>query len=139
MVLVYLQVLIRVFVQVLLLYQSGYRFSVEEKVKLLEGLYNLSTQFFSEYNVIQDESKLGPSRLEISARGNLCLSNEPYRGHEDSVHEVFQSPPVRPPMSKVSRRLFDSGETTENETHEKHRDAFEVARVCAQQNQFQTR
>jgi hypothetical protein len=122
MVLVYLQVIIRVFVYVLLLYQSGHRFTVQEKVNLLEGLYSLSTQFFSEYKV--NESKLGSSRVEISARSDLCLSNEPDSGNEGSVHEVFQGPKVRPPVSKVSRRLFDSRETIENETHEKHRDSF---------------
>jgi hypothetical protein len=82
----YIQVVLKVFVAVMQRYQSGYRFSTQEKIELLDGLSRLCTQFFSTYMV---NVQLGETRMEISARDNVCLSKQPGLEDQDSVQEVF--------------------------------------------------
>ena len=132
----YVQVLLRLFVYVMQRYQSGDKFSKQEKVELLGGLSKLCTQFFSTY--ISDV-KLGQTRMEISTRGNLCVPEQPRLEDKVTVPALLQDAQVRSPVSDVPSSLLEACATPWHGTVEKHSDSVKVARRRSQQNQRETR
>ena len=132
----YVQVLLRLFMYVMQRYQSGDRFSKQEKVELLDGLSKLCTQFFSTY--ISDV-ELGATRMEISARGDVCVPTKPRLEDKVTVPEVLQDAQVRSPVSNVPSSLLEACATPWHRTHEKYSDSVKVARGRSQPNQRETR
>ena len=83
----HIEILIRLLVYVFCRYQTGYRMSPREKQDVLQGMYSLFVDFFSTYI---SNDKLGPTRLEISSRDNLCVPIEPESQDETEVPRIFQ-------------------------------------------------
>jgi hypothetical protein len=132
----YVHVLLRLFVYVMQRYQSGDKFSKREKVELLNGLSKLCTQFFSTY--ISDV-ELGQTRMEISARGDVCVPEQPRLEDKVTVPEVLQDAQVRSTVPDVPSSLLKACSTPWHGTVEKHSDSVKVARRRSQQDQRETR
>ena len=127
----HLHILIRLVIYVLSKFKSGKRFSIDEKSKLLSGLYTLGVDFFSRC-IPDDENKLGTSWLAVSAHDNLCLPEKPYNEDEEEVSQVFQNPEVCAPVSSVLCGIRPQCKRVVPKTHAKYRNSFKVARRCSQ-------
>ena len=80
-------------------YQIGNKLSKREKYQLIMGLFSLFSDFFSRYTV--DDSKLGKTRMEVPALGDVRVPGTALIEDKDSVHEVFQESAVRDPVPSV--------------------------------------
>ena len=99
-------VLIKVFLYVVYRYQIGNKLSKREKYQLIMGLFSLFSDFFSRYTV--DDSKLGKTRMEVPALGDVRVPGTPLIAHQDPVHEVLQESPVCPPVPEVPDGVLES-------------------------------
>jgi hypothetical protein len=90
---------VKLFFYILARYQLGYKLTSQQKYTLIKFLYSLFTDFFSKY--IPNDSELGKTGLEISARDNLCLPSKPEHADQEEIHEIFQESSVCTPVSCV--------------------------------------
>lgn len=127
----HLHILIRLVIYVLAKFKSGKRFSIDEKSKLLSGLYTLGVDFFSRC-IPDDENKLGASWLAVSAHDNLCLPEKPYNEDEEEISQVLQSSQVCTPVSSMLRGIRPQRKRVVPKTHAKSRYSFKVARRSSQ-------
>jgi hypothetical protein len=131
----HLHILIKLVIYVLSKFKSGKRFSVDEKSKLLSGLYTLGFDFFSRCIPDDDddeENKLGASWLAVSAHDNLCLPEKPHNEDEKEISQILQSSQVCTPMSSMLRGIRPHSKRIVPKTHEKYRNSFKVARRSSQ-------
>ena len=130
-------VLFRLFTCLIMRHQLGYTLTAHQKLQVLDALYKLWVSFFSEY-MIQD-GKLGKTRMEVFALGDVCVPRKTKHVDQDEVHGVLQVSQTRSPLSHVSIGLRTRRQKSDDETHEKHRDPIAVAGGGSQQGQLQTR
>ena len=111
-------VLLRLFVCLLTRHQLGYTLTARQKRQVLDALYTLWVSFFSEY-MIQD-GKLGKTRVEVLALGDVCVPGEAKHVDQDEVHGVLQVSQTRTPVPHVPTELRAQRQESYDETHEKH-------------------
>lgn len=114
--------LLQLFVCVLMRHHMGYRLTARQKRDILNALYTLWVDFFSEYTLNGD--KMGKTWLEVPALGYVRISGKAILEDQDPVHEVLQELAVRAPVSDVSARVLSSGPQAEPGAPQEHGDSF---------------
>jgi len=114
--------LLQLFVCVLMRRHMGYTLTARQKRDILNALYTLWVDFFSEYTLNDDQ--LGKTWMEVPALCDVRVPGKALIENQGPVHEVLQELAVRAPVSEVSSRVLSRGPQVDPEAPQEHRDSF---------------